>query len=741
MIDRHPGSDHTLRITVSGSSTDDTRAALFAGGGEMGARMLAFDWSQHPLGPPEQWPHSLRVVVRILLTSRFAMWLGWGPQLYFFYNDAYRPTLGIKDEWALGAPAREVWAEIWPDIRPRIESVLGTGKATWDEALRLILRRSGAPEETYHTFSYSPAPADDGSTGGLFCVVTEETERVIGERRLGFLRQLASEFSHRPHEEDLLGAVEREFTAHPEDVPFALVYFFSDDGETAHLACRAGIAANHFLAAPSLRVDDPQAVWPLRQLLEQHQPIHVRDIDRKLAGPLPRGRWDRSPRDVKLVPLVVRGNAQPAGVLIAALNPYRPVDEEYRGFIRLLGGQISAALSNARAYAAERELARFRLDAAERVRLSEERLRGTMEAARLGTWDFDCRSGKLALDARSKQLGGLPPDTAEDLALALQAVHPGDRERMRRQVREALQAGAQPSSFDIEFRTLGVSDGGVERWLRMSGRATFERGEPVRIMGTLLDISEIVKARETLAERRIELERQVAERTAKLQETIAELEGFSYSISHDLRAPLRAMQSFAQLLSDECAAQLNDEGRDYVRRIIAGSGRMDRLIHDVLVYSRVAQTELPLGPVDLQALLDGIVESYPQFQPAVADVRVARGLPKVRGNEAALTQCLSNLVGNAVKFVRPGQRPQVEITAQRENGWVKLFIQDNGIGIAPEMHGRIFGIFERLSRSYEGTGIGLAVVRKAAERMGGRVTLKSELGRGSTFCLELPEAT
>ena len=146
-----------------------------------------------PLGPPETWPRSLQTIVRVVLTSRFSMWMAWGPELTFFCNDAYRrDTLGKKYPWALGRSAREVWAEIWPDIGPRIEAVMRTGVATWDEALLLFLERSGYVEETYHTFSYSPLTDDDGASTGMLCVVSEETERVIGERRMATLRDLGS---------------------------------------------------------------------------------------------------------------------------------------------------------------------------------------------------------------------------------------------------------------------------------------------------------------------------------------------------------------------------------------------------------------------------------------------------------------------------------------------------------------------------------------------------------------------
>src|SRR5689334_19577134 len=181
----------------------------FAASGEMAGLMREKDWSATPLGPVEQWPQSLRTMVRIVLTSRFAMWMGWGPELTFLYNDAYgKMTLGVKHPWALGRPAREVWAEIWDDIGPRIRTVMETGAATWDEALLLFLERSGYREETYHTFSYSPLADDTGGVAGMLCVVSEETERVIGERRLSTLRELAARLAGAGSEAEVLHAVE-----------------------------------------------------------------------------------------------------------------------------------------------------------------------------------------------------------------------------------------------------------------------------------------------------------------------------------------------------------------------------------------------------------------------------------------------------------------------------------------------------------------------------------------------------
>ncbi len=179
---------------------------FLSGGGEMGARIRALDWTATALGDPASWPQSLRTSIRILLTSRFAMWMAWGDELTFFCNDAYLPTTGIKRDWVLGARSDRVWAEIWPDIGPRIAHVLSTGEATWDEALRLYLERSGFPEETYHTFSYSPLADDEGSTVGMLCVVAEVTERVIGERQLDLLRDLGTRLSTAFTRSDVMAA-------------------------------------------------------------------------------------------------------------------------------------------------------------------------------------------------------------------------------------------------------------------------------------------------------------------------------------------------------------------------------------------------------------------------------------------------------------------------------------------------------------------------------------------------------
>jgi len=325
---------------------------VFRADQEIRSDLAAVDWKSTPLGPVEGWPQSLRTAVDILLSSRFAMWMAWGPELTFFCNAAYRrDTLGLKFPWALGRPAGEVWSEIWDDIYPRVERVLSTGEATWDEALFLLLQRSGYSEESYHTFSYSPLRDDDGAVVGMLCVVSEDTVRVVAERRMATLRQLGSDPSVTRSEQQTLDFAAAQLAANPYDLPFTLTYLCDDDG-SARLASCSGITRGH-PAAPEILPSADASVWPVVRALSGESELV--DLD-ALSLDLPMGAWTEPPTQALVTPLLQQGDA-PLGLMVAALNRYRRLDDDYRGFVELVAGHIASGVGSARSYQAQQQRA------------------------------------------------------------------------------------------------------------------------------------------------------------------------------------------------------------------------------------------------------------------------------------------------------------------------------------------------------------------------------------------------
>jgi signal transduction histidine kinase len=250
------------------------------------------------------------------------------------------------------------------------------------------------------------------------------------------------------------------------------------------------------------------------------------------------------------------------------------------------------------------------------------------------------------------------------------------------------------------------------------------------------------EARDQLARSNLELEQHVRERTEKLRETIAELEAFSYSVSHDLRAPLRAMYGYAEILLKDAGEKLTKDERHYLERIKRAGQRMDRLVQDVLRYSRVSRTEVSLQTVDLERVLREVIEEHPMLRSYAQQITVVPPLGKVLGHDMLLTQCFSNLLLNAIKFVAPGVQPEVRVWSEGRDAVVRVWIEDNGIGIASHHLPKLFGMFERIhpADAFEGNGIGLAIVKRSATRMGGEVGVESIPGAGSRFWVDLQRA-
>jgi signal transduction histidine kinase len=238
-------------------------------------------------------------------------------------------------------------------------------------------------------------------------------------------------------------------------------------------------------------------------------------------------------------------------------------------------------------------------------------------------------------------------------------------------------------------------------------------------------------------------QRKVEARSRELEELNHELEAFTYSVSHDLRAPLRAMQGFATALLEDYASKLDGTGRDYIQRVTMAAKRMDQLVLDLLEYSRVTRSSVTLRPVELgEVVRRAALQMEEEMIEKSVELQVDSSLAKVIGNDTIMVQVVANLLANAIKFVEPGVHPKVRIFTQRRERMVRLWVEDNGIGIAMEHQSRIFRLFERLHpmESYPGTGVGLAIVKKGAEKMNGVAGVESNVGKGSRFWVDLPAA-
>jgi signal transduction histidine kinase len=488
---------------------------VFIGDSAMACQMRAHDWASTPLGPVAGWAGSLKAALGVLLTSRFEMWLGWGEDIHFFYNDAYRPTLASKHPDALGRPARLVWPEIWDDVKGRMACVYREGASTWDRALLLLLDRRGYLEETYHTFSYSPLRGDAGRVEGLFCAVTEETERVISERRLAMLGRLATHLAGVQSEADVLGAAAQVLSSEPQDLPFTVTYLFDGAGR-ALVAGMTHVDPDSELgrrAADALeRPWDLDSAW--REGLATEVPLPV-------GLGYPTGAWTIAPTRAAIVPIVGQGSQHPLGALVVGLNPYRPRDDDYLSYLGLLAGQLSSSLAGARVHDAERRRAQTLAEAValreaaaaalsranesleQRVALRTAELAEALDKLKHESAEREAAQAALRQAQRMESLGQLTGGVAHDFNNLLQVIS-GNLQLLRREV-----VGNELAEKRVQSALRGVTRGAK----LASQLLAFGRRQP--LAPKVIDIGRFIRGLDDLLRRalgeEIELETAVAD--------------------------------------------------------------------------------------------------------------------------------------------------------------------------------------------------------------------------------------
>jgi PAS domain S-box-containing protein len=375
---------------------------------------------------------------------------------------------------------------------------------------------------------------------------------------------------------------------------------------------------------------------------------------------------------------------------------------------------------------------------AHRLQDSEERLRLATEAALMGTWDRDLKTGQLFWSAIQERLMGYEPGTFPGTPEAfLELLHP-DSVEAHAAAQQRARKGDGRFEAELHYR---LRDG-RERWGFLSGKMILDgQGKPARLVGVQLDITQRKQSEEVVRRLNADLEQRVRDRTAQLEAANKELEAFSFSVSHDLRAPLRGIDGWSQALQEDCAPQLDERGRQFLSRIRAETVRMARLIDDLLQLSRVSRAEMAPGPVDLSALAEAVANRLREAEPDRPMQFVIQPGLTVHGDARLLEIALTNLLGNAAKFTGPRNPARIEFGRAEQAGRSVFFVRDNGVGFNMAYASRLFGAFQRLHpmSEFPGTGIGLATVQRVLHRHGGQIWAEAELGQGATFSFVFDE--
>ena len=358
------------------------------------------------------------------------------------------------------------------------------------------------------------------------------------------------------------------------------------------------------------------------------------------------------------------------------------------------------------------------------LRSSEERRLLAIEAADMGTWFRDVRSGQLTWDDRCYSVFGIEPGSPVDYRSFLEMVHPEDRARTDAAVHRAI---TEFQHYDIEYRI--VKPSGDVRWISAKGQAySGPDGKTDRMQGIAMDITPRKRAEE-----------QLKHLNDALQRSNRDLQEFAYAISHDLQEPLRMVNNFGQLIEKRHASALNDEGREFFHFMIDGAQRMERMIRDLLNYSRVLNDKGTFEPTELRATLLWAMSNLDVLiQESGASINYG-ALPTVTGDFVRLSQVFQNVLGNAIKY-RSAQPPVIDITTSKENGEWVIAVRDNGIGMDPKYAERAFGVFTRMhGAKYPGTGVGLAICKQIVERHRGRIWMETAPDAGSIVYFTLPQ--
>ncbi|HUE31309.1 MAG TPA: ATP-binding protein, partial [Verrucomicrobiae bacterium] len=721
--------------------------------GEMAALMRTIDWSATPLGPVDGWPPSLRSALDLCLGSPVPMMIWWGPELVALYNDAYRPILGSrKHPRALGRPGREVWSDTWNVIGPMLEGALWRGQATFCDDLLLPLDRHGYREECYFTLSFNPVRDEAGRVRGVFTTAAETTQRVLGERRLRTLRDLALSWVEARTTGHACESAVRTLAANPGDIPFALLYLLEADGKSARLAGTTGVAPDMLPLDVTLADTESRSpTWPLAQVARTGRAALMSDLGARFDA-LPMSLWGDVPRSGLVLPVARVGPGDLYGFLVLGISPHRVLDDDYRAFLALVAEHLALTIADARAAEKERRGAEASaaLDRQRAAMLARERAaRADTERARRRfhdlvqgldavVWEANPRTARFTfVSQRAEQLLGYPVERwTSEPQFWLSLLHPEDRERTIGLCRRAIDEGRDQ---EVEYRLVAAN--GTTVWMHDTIQVVRDRrGRMRKLRGFMTDVSD----RKRTEEERVRLlaDMEHARRQAEVANRVKD--EFLATLSHELRTPLGAILLWVRLLRGTPLDQATTARA--LAMIEQDAKALERIVGDILDVSRIITGKLGLqvGVVDLGPTIQAAIES---LRPA-ADARsihiectLDRSATSISGDEARLRQVVWNLLSNAIKFTPKGGR--IDIRLERAGSAAQITVKDTGRGIEPDFLPHVFERFlqadSSTTRAHGGLGLGLAIVRHLVELHGGSVHAESPgEGGGATFAVRLP---
>jgi PAS domain S-box-containing protein len=653
------------------------------GGGQTGELFRSVDWSQNPLGPCEQWPTSLKALLRTLFNCRQPMFLWWGPELIQFYNDGYLPSFGVgKHPRAMGQRGEECWPEIWPIIKPQIDSVLNEGKSTWDQNRLIPFFRNGKVEDIFWTYGYSPIYDDAFKISGVFCVCTETTNEVLAARALKESKEIESQSAK----------LEAMFSESPVGICLlrgeSLVCEKVNDNFRRLVGPREYIGRTYDEIYPELKDSGQQEI--IRTVLRTGKPFQA--IESKIRVVFDKGQLQDRYYNFTYN-RILASDGIPYGIFCQCTDVTESVTD------------------------------RIKLAA------SEQSLQLALAGGHMGTWSVDLSTNMISFDDRARDLNGLAEgDRADDAIEHLS--HEDDRAHIREALKNAI---TTRTPYECEYRI--KQPDGIYRWVYARGEPKIGAdGSVESISGVTFDISEKkAAALELLAAK------EVADRANQTKSS------FLANMSHEIRTPLGAILGFTDLLKQ--GSLDTAERQQFLDTISRNGKALTRIIDDILDLAKVESGKLEIERIEFSYLdiIDDVMDLFRERTRAKGIFlrsQASGHMPtRIVSDPTRLRQILINIVGNAVKFTDSGG-VTLEVAAAAVDGGndteFQIHVCDSGIGISEEELARLFQPFVQAdnstSRKFGGTGLGLVLSKRLAGALGGDVRVRTNSPNpGCTF--------